>query len=68
MGLRDSHMRKYVFTTPDGQVPDLRFSAAKAVCAKPEGKQSTCELTGNLAIRGGSPLPGLMYSPTLRLA
>ena len=52
MGLRDSHMRKYVFTTPDGQVPDLRFSADKAVCSKPEGKQSTCELAGNLAIRG----------------
>ena len=52
MGVRDSHMRKYVFTTADGQVPDLRFSADKAVCSKPEGKQSTCELAGNLAIRG----------------
>jgi len=30
MGLRDSHMRKYVFTTADGQVPDLKFSADKA--------------------------------------
>ena len=45
-------MRKYVLTTPDGQVPDLRFSADKATCSKPEGKQSTCELAGNLAIRG----------------
>jgi len=52
MGLRDSHMRKYVFTTPDGQVPDLRFSADKAVCSKAEARQSTCELSGNLAIRG----------------
>jgi polyisoprenoid-binding protein YceI len=52
MGLRDSHMRKYIFTTPDGQVPDLRFSADKAVCSKSEGKLSTCELSGILAIRG----------------
>ena len=52
MGLRDSHMRKYVFTTSDGQQPDLRFSADKAVCTKADARQSTCELTGNLAIRG----------------
>ena len=52
MGLRDSHMRKYVFTTADGQVPDLKFSADKAVCSKGEGRQSTCQLSGNLAIRG----------------
>jgi YceI-like domain len=52
MGLRDSHMRKYVFTTGDGKVPDLRFSADKAVCSKGEGRQSTCELAGNLEIRG----------------
>jgi len=52
MGLRDSHMRKYVFTTTDGQVPDLKFSADKAVCSKGEGRQSTCQLSGNLAIRG----------------
>ena len=52
MGLRDNHMRKYVFTTSDGQQPDLRFSADKAVCTKGDGRESTCELTGNLAIRG----------------
>jgi polyisoprenoid-binding protein YceI len=52
MGMRDSHMRKYVFTTSDGQQPDLRFSADKAVCSKTDARQSTCELTGNLAIRG----------------
>ena len=52
MGLRDSHMRKYVFTTGDGQTPDLHFSADKATCAKDAPKQSTCQLTGNLAIRG----------------
>jgi polyisoprenoid-binding protein YceI len=52
MGIRDSHMRKHIFTTEDGQVPDLKFSADKAVCSKAEGRQSTCQLAGNLAIRG----------------
>jgi polyisoprenoid-binding protein YceI len=52
MGLRDSHMRKYIFTTGDGQVPDLKFSADKAVCSKAAARQSTCELAGDLAIRG----------------
>jgi polyisoprenoid-binding protein YceI len=52
MGMRDSHMRKYIFTTSDGKVPDLRFSADKAVCSKPEGRQSSCELAGALEIRG----------------
>jgi polyisoprenoid-binding protein YceI len=52
MGLRDEHMRKLVFTTGDGQLPDLRFSADKAVCSKGAARQSTCELSGSLAIRG----------------
>jgi polyisoprenoid-binding protein YceI len=52
MGIRDSHMRKRIFTTEDGQVPDLKFAADKAVCAKAAARQSTCELSGNLAIRG----------------
>jgi polyisoprenoid-binding protein YceI len=54
MGLRDEHMRKYIFTTGDGQLPDLRFIADKAVCSKAAARQSTCELSGNLAIRGTS--------------
>ena len=49
MGLRDEHMRQYVFTTPDGQLPDLHFSGNVAVCS---GGQSTCQLSGELAIRG----------------
>ena len=52
MGIRDSHMRKHIFTTEDGQVPDLKFSADKAVCTKAAARQSTCELSGTLAIRG----------------
>jgi polyisoprenoid-binding protein YceI len=50
--LRDEHMRKYIFTTSDGQVPDVRFAADKATCSKGSGNQSTCEVTGDLVIRG----------------
>ena len=28
MGLRDEHMRKYIFTQADGSMPDLQFKAA----------------------------------------
>ncbi len=52
MGLRDSHMRKYVFTASDGETPDLRFVAAKAACDKVAANQSTCEIAGDLVIRG----------------
>src|SRR6516164_7585791 len=27
MKVRDEHMQKYIFTTPDGQMPDVIFSA-----------------------------------------
>jgi polyisoprenoid-binding protein YceI len=52
MGLRDSHMRKYVFTAADGQVPDLKLDAAHADCARVGGRDLTCQLSGTLAIRG----------------
>ena len=52
MGLRDEHMRKYVFTTTDGQTPDVKFSAKQAACSKSGGNQSTCDVTGDLSIRG----------------
>jgi len=53
MGLRDEHMRKYVFTAGDGRLPDLQFKSDKAVCAKGAPRQpSTCQLSGTLAIRG----------------
>jgi polyisoprenoid-binding protein YceI len=54
MGLRDEHMRKYIFTTEDGQTPDVKFSASKATCSKSGGNQSTCQLAGDLVIRGTS--------------
>lgn len=52
MGLRDSHMRKYVFTTADGQTPDVKLDAGHAACAPAAGHEMTCQLSGNLAIRG----------------
>jgi polyisoprenoid-binding protein YceI len=52
MGLRDEHMRKYVFTTSDGQTPDVKFTSEKAACAAGNGGESTCQVSGQLAIRG----------------
>lgn len=52
MNLRDEHMRKYVFTTPDGQTPDVKFTAKQAACSKTGANQSTCDVTGDLSIRG----------------
>lgn len=52
MGLRDEHMRKYVFTTSDGQTPDVRFVGRKTTCAQSSANQSTCEVAGDLVIRG----------------
>lgn len=52
LGLRDEHMRKYVFTTADGQVPDVRFSGERAECLKTgSGQRTTCTVSGALAIR-----------------
>lgn len=51
MGLRDDHMRKYIFTTADGQVPDLLFEGANAACSG-STRDSTCQVAGMLTIRG----------------
>ena len=51
--LRDEHMRKYIFETPDGQVPDVRFSADRAQCSQaPNAGTYTCPTSGILSIRG----------------
>jgi polyisoprenoid-binding protein YceI len=50
MGLRDEHMRKYVFTTPEGLLPDMRFVAERAVCSG-SGAAKTCQLSGDMVIR-----------------
>lgn len=52
MGLRDEHMRKYIFTQPDGSVPDLQFKAANLGCAVQAGRETPCAIKGTLTIRG----------------
>jgi polyisoprenoid-binding protein YceI len=53
MALRDEHMRKLVFTTAGGEVPDLRFESGKIDCpGVAPGHEATCTIAGTLAIRG----------------
>jgi polyisoprenoid-binding protein YceI len=53
MALRDEHMRKHIFTTTDGQVPDVQFSSERAECPSlGSGQRTTCSVSGALAIRG----------------
>lgn len=51
LGMRDAHMRQYIFTTPDGQIPDVTFFANQAACAAAGREASTCSLAGQLTIR-----------------
>ena len=51
MGLRDSHMRKLVFTASDGTTPDLTFQAGRTECS-PAGADFVCQVQGELSIRG----------------
>jgi polyisoprenoid-binding protein YceI len=51
MGMRDEHMRKYIFTAADGNVPDLHFAAETAACTG-GGREATCQVAGSLTIRG----------------
>jgi polyisoprenoid-binding protein YceI len=54
MALRDEHMRRYIFTTSDGKMPDLRFEAPAVACG-PQGERAsdvTCQVKGELSIRG----------------
>jgi polyisoprenoid-binding protein YceI len=53
MGVRDEHMRKYVFTSADGHLPDLFFTAEKGACSKADGRPDyTCQVPGMMTIRG----------------
>ena len=53
ISLRDEHMRKYVFTTSAGEVPDLRFEGGSASCpGVAAGHEATCNISGTLSIRG----------------
>jgi polyisoprenoid-binding protein YceI len=63
--LRDEHMRKYVFTTPAGDAPELRFSSGTATCAPVRpGEPSTCHVSGELEVRG-TPRP---FAVALKIA
>jgi len=50
MKVRDEHMRKYIFTTADGQTPDIRFESAAANCSR----DLVCKVPGSMTIRGVS--------------
>lgn len=53
MSLRDEHMRKLVFTSPDGGMPDVTFVSRDAACSTiRSNRQATCAVAGELAIRG----------------
>ena len=53
ISLRDEHMRKYVFTTSAGEVPDLRFEGENVSCPGVlPGHEATCNVSGTLSIRG----------------
>ena len=46
-------MRRYVFTTSGGEVPDLRFEGGNASCPGVlAGHEATCNISGTLSIRG----------------
>jgi polyisoprenoid-binding protein YceI len=51
MGLRDEHMRKYIFTTPNGAQPDLQFTAASLQCPVQPAHETACQISGQLSIR-----------------
>ena len=55
LGLRDEHMRSYIFKTSDGTVPDVRLAAPGVECSPLGGRaQADCPVSGELAIRGTS--------------
>ena len=52
MGIRDAHLQNYIFTTDDGQTPDLTFTAANMMCPSARAGEVKCDISGNLTIRG----------------
>lgn len=51
IGLRDEHMRRYIFETTGAGQPEVRFSADHADCPR-AGASFTCAASGTLTIRG----------------
>jgi polyisoprenoid-binding protein YceI len=52
LSLRDEHMRRYIFTPDDGQLPDVRFIAGKTRCSAEVSGRSACKVVGELSVRG----------------
>ena len=52
MGLRDEHMWRHIFTTDDGQLPDVRFAAGETTCSAEVSGRSACKVVGALTLRG----------------
>jgi polyisoprenoid-binding protein YceI len=52
MGLRDEHMKKYIFTTQDHQTPDIRFTGVNVACPMDAGGDAACKFAGKMSIRG----------------
>lgn len=54
LGLRDDHMRRYIFSTDGGETPDVQFVARETACAAVLEGRFTCAVAGDLVIRGTS--------------
>jgi polyisoprenoid-binding protein YceI len=53
MSLRDEHMRKRIFTTERGEVPELRFESGDVTCpGVSPGHEAKCTIAGTMVIRG----------------
>ncbi|HWC19170.1 MAG TPA: YceI family protein [Terriglobales bacterium] len=53
IALRDQHMREHIFTTPDGELPDVKFEAEGVSCpGVVAGREASCKVSGTLSIRG----------------
>jgi len=53
IALRDQHMLEQIFTTPEGQLPDVKFEAEGVPCpGVTAGREASCKVSGTLSIRG----------------
>jgi len=53
IAMRDQHMREHIFSTPDGQIPDVTFVGEGVSCPGiVPGHEGSCRVTGTLSIRG----------------
>jgi polyisoprenoid-binding protein YceI len=53
MKVRDEHMRKYIFQRPDGQLPDVEFTADQTACRHgAAADEFVCQVSGQLTLRG----------------